>query len=154
VKAEPKDKVASGAASKGNTTPSGKPKPADISKKAKSLKRPGSPNLSESSGNESSHRRVKKQATGPSSLKGSRSTTPMPGQQRVVVKGGAGGAASDGEATAGEMSDGARARKQKIKIVGSGARGTPVGSRAGSPTPTQGLAGKSEAAEPVMNIQA
>jgi hypothetical protein len=47
------------------------------------------------------------------------------------------GSGSDGEATAGEMSDGAGARKKKIKLVGSN-RGTPTVSRAGSPDPPKG----------------
>ncbi|TPX15010.1 uncharacterized protein E0L32_004840 [Thyridium curvatum] len=126
-------KLSSGAASKGNTTPSGKHRLGDA-KKGKSLKRPGSPNLSESSGNESSRKKVKKHATG--SVQPSRSSTPLPGQQRSRAKG---GALSDGEATAGEMSDGG-VTKKKIKIIGTGARGTPVGSRAGSPVPSQGAA--------------
>ncbi len=46
------------------------------------------------------------------------------------------GSTSDGEATAGEMSDSAGPRK-KIKLVGS-ARGTPSASRAGSPVPALG----------------
>jgi transcription initiation factor TFIIF subunit alpha len=46
------------------------------------------------------------------------------------------GSGSDGEATAGEMSDGAISRKKKIKLVGSN-RGTPSASRAGSPNPSQ-----------------
>lgn len=48
------------------------------------------------------------------------------------------GSGSDGEATAGEMSDGAGPRPKKIKIGGTGPRGTPTASRAGSPNPTPG----------------
>lgn len=62
---------------------------------------------------------------------GSRSGTPIPGAARKKKLGA--GSTSDGEATAGEMSDGAGPRK-KIKLVGSN-KGTPSASRAGSPTP-------------------
>ncbi|KAF6825460.1 transcription initiation factor IIF subunit alpha [Colletotrichum plurivorum] len=131
-KGDNKDKNASGVSSKGNTTPSGRQKHTDALKKGKSLKRPGSPNLSESSGNESSRKKMKKHAI--ASVQQSRSSTPSSqgpaGQKSNLGK----GAMSDGEATAGEMSDG-QPRKKKIKLVGSGARGTPVGSRAGSPAP-------------------
>lgn len=48
------------------------------------------------------------------------------------------GSGSDGEATGGEMSDGAGPKKKKLKLVSSSARGTPSASRAGSPIPTQG----------------
>lgn len=50
---------------------------------------------------------------------------------------GGAGSGSDGEATAGEMSDSAGPKK-KIKLKGSGGRGTPSASRAGSPNPPQG----------------
>ncbi|WYZ45086.1 hypothetical protein EsH8_VIII_000402 [Colletotrichum jinshuiense] len=123
-----KDKTASGVSSKGDTTPSGRQKHTDAFKKGKSLKRPGSPNLSESSGNESSRKKMKKH--GAASVHQSRSSTPLAGQKSNLGK----GAMSDGEATGGEMSDG-QLRKKKIKLIGSGARGTPVGSRAGSPVP-------------------
>ncbi|EXF84110.1 transcription initiation factor IIF subunit alpha [Colletotrichum fioriniae PJ7] len=122
-----KDKTALGVSSKGNTTPSGRQKHTDALKKGKSLKRPGSPNLSESSGNESSRKKLKKHAA--ASVHQSRSSTPSGGLKSHLK-----GAMSDGEATGGEMSDG-QLRKKKIKLVGSGARGTPVGSRAGSPVP-------------------
>lgn len=104
-------------------------------KKVNSLKRPGSPNLSEmeSSGNESSRKRPKKNATG--SFRDSRGSTPVPGSQRPKK---APGAASDGEATGAEMSDGGRSKKMKKLPVGSHSRGTPVASRAGSPTPGSG----------------
>ncbi|TDZ35783.1 Transcription initiation factor IIF subunit alpha [Colletotrichum spinosum] len=131
-KGDLKDKNASAVSSKGNTTPSGRPKHTDALKKGKSLKRPGSPTLSESSGNESSRKKMKKNPM--SSFQQSRSSTPSSqgpaGQKSNLGK----GAFSDGEATAGEMSDG-QPRKKKIKLLGSGARGTPVGSRAGSPAP-------------------
>ncbi|CAK7204796.1 transcription factor IIF subunit tfg1 [Sporothrix eucalyptigena] len=122
---------------KGNTTPQGKK--SEAAKKGKSLKRPGSPNLSESSGNESSRKKIKKHANG-GSVKPSRSTTPLPGQppRSKIIKSGSStgaGALSDGEATGGEMSDGAGTGKRRIKIVGAGARSTPTSSRASSPNP-------------------
>jgi transcription initiation factor TFIIF subunit alpha len=111
-----------------------------VGKKGKSLKRPGSPNLSESSGNESSRKKVKKHANS-GSVRPSRSSTPLPGQppRTKILKSGSStgtGALSDGEATGGEMSDGAASGKRRIKIVGAGARSTPSGSRASSPNPT------------------
>jgi hypothetical protein len=48
------------------------------------------------------------------------------------------GSGSDGEATAGEMSDGAVAKRKKLKLVSHSARGTPSASRAGSPNPQGG----------------
>ncbi|KAI0132023.1 hypothetical protein BJ170DRAFT_679921 [Xylariales sp. AK1849] len=134
-----KDKVgASGTSSKGTNTPQGKKALADAAKKGKSLKRPGSPMASDSSGTEST-RKNKKKKTGPStaSLTGSRSTTPMPGG--LARRPGA-GSASDAEATGGEMSDGVGGKKKKKKMgthlgTGTGAKGTPAGSRAGSPNP-------------------
>lgn len=130
-----KDKNAN-ASSKGNGTPQGKKTLADAPKKGKSLKRPGSPMVSDSSGNESS-RKNKKKKTGPAgvSLMGSRSSTPIPRRP------GPPGSASDAEATGGEMSDGVGGKIKKKKAgsnlaTGTGARGTPVGSRAGSPVPS------------------
>ena len=119
---------ASGASTKGNTTPSGGKKGLDPLKKSKTLKRPGSPNLSDSSGNESSRKKKVKTAKN-SSLGPSRSTTPLPGRLRA-------GATSDGEGTAGEGSDAGQKKKIKIKTGGTGATGTPAGSRAGSPVPS------------------
>jgi transcription initiation factor TFIIF subunit alpha len=118
---------------KGNT-PQGKTKQSELSKKGKSLKRAGSPALSESSGNESTRKKLKKTAT---PATGSRAGSPLPPSLANKRKSKMGaGSGSDGEATAGEMSDGAGPKK-KIKIVGS-ARGTPTASRAGSPNPAQG----------------
>lgn len=68
----------------------------------------------------------------------SRSGTPLPagapGQKPKLGM----GSTSDGEATGGEMSDGARQKKKKLKLLGTGPRGTPTGSRAGSPVPGGG----------------
>ncbi|EJT74961.1 hypothetical protein GGTG_08799 [Gaeumannomyces tritici R3-111a-1] len=132
---DPKDAKDKKAAAKGSGA-AGKSK-ADATKGPKSLKRPGSPNLSESSGNESTRKKAKKTAT--SSVQPSRSGTPLP--QRTKVKP-AGSATSDGEATGGEMSDGGLKKKKLSKLGGTG---TPGGSRAGSPVPSQGPVGSSSA---------
>lgn len=126
-------------ASKTDGSTSSKPK-ALTDKKGKSLKRPGSPNLSEmeSSGNESSRKRVKKQATG--SVRGSRASTPMSSSQRSKA---VTGVMSDGEATGGEMSDAGRTKKKAPRVMvmsGSHGKGTPSSSRAGSPAPASGQA--------------
>ncbi|OIW32495.1 hypothetical protein CONLIGDRAFT_630177 [Coniochaeta ligniaria NRRL 30616] len=137
--ADQKDKFASGSNTKGNTTPSGKHKAAapDLSKKVKSLKRPASPNASESSGNESTRKLKKMKKTLPSGAAGSanasRSGTPLPARRAP------GGAASDAEGTANEGSDGGKPKPKKIKLVSSS---TPAGSRAGSPAPAPAQAGK------------
>lgn len=137
--AEQKDKLASGSNTKGNTTPSGRQKAPDLTKKLKSLKRPADPNVSDSSGNESTRKlkKIKKMLPGGagvgSSANASRSGTPLPKRP--------GGAASDGEATANEGSDGGKPRPKKIKLKAPGtATGTPAGSRAGSPVPQAGKA--------------
>jgi transcription initiation factor TFIIF subunit alpha len=145
---EGKDK-AEGSSSKGTNTPQGKKAAAEAAKKGKSLKRPGSPLVSDSSGTEST--RTKKKKTGPStsSLTGSRATTPLPGSQSRRPGAGSG---SDGEATAGEMSDGAIARKKKQRShlgTSTGGNGTPAGgSRAGSPVPGAGNRSPNAAARP------
>lgn len=85
----------------------------------------------ESSGNESSRKRPKKTATG--SVRDSRASTPVPQRTKKAP-----GAASDGEATATEMSDSGRPKllKKKSKlVVGSHGKSTPTGSRPGSPIP-------------------
>lgn len=136
--ADQKDKLASGSNTKGNTTPSGKQRGPDLTKKLKSLKRPADPNISDSSGNESSRKlkKIKKTlpgGTGVSSANVSRSGTPLPKRP--------GGAASDAEGTANEGSDGGKPRPKKIKLKTPGtATGTPSGSRAGSPVPQAGKA--------------
>ena len=115
-------------------TPKSKQKQEDASKKNKTLKRAGSPALSESSGNESTRKKLKKTST---NTPASRSGTPVPlAKPKALKKGGASrgaGSGSDGEMTAGEMSDGVVA-KRKIKLVAS-RRASPAGSRAGSPIP-------------------
>ncbi|KAI1209056.1 Rap30/74 interaction domain-containing protein [Annulohypoxylon truncatum] len=131
-----KDKEA-GTPSKGANTPQGKKAAAEAAKKGKSLKRPGSPIVSDSSGTESTRKMKKKKTT-----HDSRDSTPLPDRR---VKPGA-GSTSDGEGTAGEMSDGAGGKKKRLAPLAAGgvssSRGTPAGSRAGSPVPPQGAAGK------------
>ncbi|KAK1826751.1 hypothetical protein QBC39DRAFT_13527 [Podospora conica] len=143
--AEGKEPIGSGTASKGTTTPSGKQKAVEALKKGKG-KRPGSPNLSESSDNESSRKKMKV-TKNTSSVVPSRSGTPLPGRPKGV-----GVATSDGEATGGEGSDGGLRRKKKPKGTGAtGATGTPSGSRATSPAPpnTLGMApGRGDPATP------
>ena len=78
-KAKMESKLPSGASTKGTNTPSGRPKHKDPLKKEKNLKRPGSPNLSESSGNESSRKKQKNKH--PSSLHATRTSTPVPGSR-------------------------------------------------------------------------
>lgn len=129
------DKTSLDAKTKGpNGLPPGvKPKVGADGKKINSLKRPGSPNLSEmeSSGNESSRKRQKKMAKG--SLNDSGASTPVPGPQRPKTK----ALGGDGEAT--DMSDSNRSKKLQKKLpVGSHSKGSPVASRAGSPAPGLG----------------
>jgi transcription initiation factor TFIIF subunit alpha len=112
-------------------TPQGKQKP-EVPKKTKSLKRAGSPTLSESSGNESSRKKIKKTST---TTNGSRAGTPASQPSLARRRKTGHGSGSDGEVTAGEMSDSAVVSRKGVKLVGSGGRGTPVTSRAGSPNP-------------------
>lgn len=104
----------------------------DHTRKPKNIKRAGSPAYSDSSGNESGSKKLKKKNQKLSV--DSRSGTPVPGGVKKRKSALGAGSGSDGEATAGEMSDGAGPKK-KIRI-GSG-RGSPAASRAGSPNPGQ-----------------
>lgn len=124
-----KDKNGVGSSSKGPDTPQGKKSAADAAKKGKSLKRPGSPLGSDSSGTESTRNKKKKKLGPANSVTGSRSATPLPGGPSARGA----GSTSDGEATAGEMSDGAGGKMKRRPKLGTGAKGTPAGSRAGSP---------------------
>lgn len=125
AKAE-KEKNGTDPSSKKPGTPQGKKTAADAAKKGKSLKRPGSPLGSDSSGTESTRNKKRKKKLGPSgSVTGSRSATPLPTRGH--------GSTSDGEATAGEMSDGAGGKVKRRPHLGTGAKGTPTGSRASSP---------------------
>jgi len=144
-------KLPSGASSKGNNTPSGRPKHSDPTRKFNKLKRPGSPNLSESSGNESTRKKQKKHATQPGSSTpaGSRALSPsqsasgpLPLRSSTVKNSvnsnrlteinshsqNPSSAMSDGEATGGEMTDGGKRKKLKLRLQNS-----PGNSRAGSP---------------------
>ncbi|KAG8626522.1 hypothetical protein KVT40_005467 [Elsinoe batatas] len=123
------DKPASGPSSVGTNTPSGRTeKHSDPRLAGASLKRPGSPNLSEASGSESSRKRLKKEANGQfprpmsPSVDGSHSATRRRGA----------GSGSDTEASGNERS------RPKIRISGSRS-GSPVvsapSSRPGSPPP-------------------
>jgi len=60
-----------------------------------------------------------------------------------------GGATSDGEATGGEMSDGGKRRRIKLRLGGS-----PTGSRSGSPTTGRAASGGSRAGSPSVQTQA
>ncbi|KAF2473405.1 uncharacterized protein BDR25DRAFT_341479, partial [Lindgomyces ingoldianus] len=118
------DKLASGTSTKGTTTPSGAHKPIDMNKK----KRPGSPNLSEASGNESSRKKHKKKHAD-----GSRKTSlvHLSTNNELSKRGAASGSDS-------EMTDAGRKKKQKLKLkVGTSPSGSPGGSRAGSPAASQ-----------------
>ncbi|KAI1482861.1 Rap30/74 interaction domain-containing protein [Daldinia eschscholtzii] len=128
-----KDKEAGGS-SKGTNTPQGKKAAAEAAKKGKSLKRAGSPLGSDSSGTESIRKKKK-------TAHDSRSNTPLPRRGKPGA-----GSTSDGEGTAGEMSDGAGGKKKRLSPSVKGGKqstkGTPAGSRGGSPSPPQGTANK------------
>jgi transcription initiation factor TFIIF subunit alpha len=126
-KAPEGENVPSGTSTKGSNTPSSSQKPGDSSK---SKKRPGSPNLSEASGNESSRKKHKKKH---SDKLGDRKTSTLKGA----------GSGSDSE-----MTDAGKVKKQKVKkdktrlVLGSGSpSGTPGASRAGSPSASASRAG-------------
>lgn len=76
---EPAEKSASGTSTKGSNTPSNRPKTSDPLKLSSSqaLKRPGSPNLSEQSGNESSRKKQKKFGGGGSDSEATDSGKPL-----------------------------------------------------------------------------
>lgn len=113
-------------------TPQGKLKQSDPTRKTKSLKRAGSPALSESSGNESSRKKMRKTSvTSP----GSRSGTPSSQSFLVRRNPASQGPGSDGEATSGEMTDNVVTQRKAVNLVGSDSRGTSFVSRAGSPIP-------------------
>lgn len=151
-----KPKAPSEASSRGTNTPSGRPSKHQLpSVTSKSLKRPGSPNISEASGNESSRKKHRKfdgnagsqpiqppsrpmspsllppsssvpDATRPPNSRNPSSFSRLPHSNA--------GSGSEGEAagSGGEMSDGTR-RKQTLKLKMGSKRGTPQGSRAASP---------------------
>ncbi|KAL8832037.1 MAG: hypothetical protein Q9191_000530 [Dirinaria sp. TL-2023a] len=139
-------KISSGASSRGTNTPSGRASknPLPPTKPSSSLKRPGSPNMSEASGNESSRKKHKKNGFAASqppqppsrpmspNLAPPSSSAPAVGSKRPRSNAGSG---SEGEAagSGGEMSDNTR-RRVKLKLSQPSANGTPQLSRAGSPS--------------------
>ncbi|KAG5984071.1 hypothetical protein E4U55_006103 [Claviceps digitariae] len=136
---------------KSSMTPLGKSKQSDQVKKTKSLKRAGSPALSESSGNESSRKKMRK--TTAAAAPGGRSGTPA-SQPHLIHRNPTGqGSASDGEATAGEMTDGAVTQRKAAKLVGSNSRGTSSTPRAGSPTPIPAASPSSQIPQTSAGIQ-
>ncbi|KAF2457865.1 hypothetical protein BDY21DRAFT_421178 [Lineolata rhizophorae] len=172
----------SGASTKGTTTPSaaGKPpKPGDPARKpsAQSLKRPGSPNLSELSGNESARKKSKKLSAGAdAATSASRAISPGSdaGERKsALARNATAGATSgsDSETPLAETKKKMQANKTSAAAsattttatalparVGSGASpsGTPGGSRAGSPAfgtssnaPAGSVAGGSRAGSPI-----
>lgn len=124
--------IPSGASSKGTNTPSGNHKTVDIRNK----KRPGSPNLSEASGNESSRKKHKKNRD---KLAGGSRTSNLKGA----------GSGSDSE-----MTDAGKVRKKDKKkhrlMMGASPSGTPGTSRAGSPAASSQVNG-SRAGSPVAS---
>ena len=134
------------------------------------MKRPGSPNLSESSGNESTRKKHKKN-TGTNTPLGSRalspSSQPIPGQtphKSSIIKlainpnrlteinsrtPNPNVAMSDGEATGGEMSEGGKKKRLKLRLQGS-----PNTSRVGSPAPGRGGSRAASPQAPGMSFKA
>ncbi|KAI1004464.1 hypothetical protein K3495_g3749 [Podosphaera aphanis] len=150
AKNDPKSTL--GTNTKGTNTTGVKPKQVDTSKKSNVRKRPGSPNLSESSGNESSRKKPKKAHN----TQTSQSSTPTPGARQPQQNSGQfnrnsstfklnvnqarnydgkTGAAnpsptSEGGMTGGEMSE--ETKRRKLRIPGSNAASA-ASSRQGSP---------------------
>jgi transcription initiation factor TFIIF subunit alpha len=124
--------IPSGASSKGTNTPSGNHASVDI----KGKKRPGSPNLSEASGNESSRKKHKK----------SREKFADGSRQSSLANRRGPGSGSDSEMTdAGKLK---KSKKHKSRLViGTSPSGSPGASRAGSPAASSQLNG-SRAASP------
>jgi len=116
------DKPASGTSTKGPNTPSGTHRPVDVNKK----KRPGSPNLSEASGNESARKKHKKKHHDKNADPSRKSSLAH------LNDGSRRGAASGSDS---EMTDAGKQKMHKLKVrMGTGTPGaSPPGSRAGSP---------------------
>ncbi|KAK2865097.1 hypothetical protein FQN49_003912 [Arthroderma sp. PD_2] len=158
----------SGSSTKGTNTPSGRSKHTDPLKRAQAAarKRPGSPNLSDASGTDTSRKKPKNKHLSTqlsTSQPASRPISPAPQGQRKIsgansandvsntgqtaagakkrVRNGPGkaGSGSDVERAAAsgtEMSDSAISKRLKLNVPGGKSKaGTPIGSRAGSPTP-------------------
>ncbi|KAL1301761.1 hypothetical protein AAFC00_005959 [Neodothiora populina] len=130
------ESIPSGATSKGTNTPSGRQEKHGDALRNKSsianLKRPGSPNLSEASGSESTHKRVKKEHrsrnAGPS---GSMSPNGLPTRNFA-------GSGSDTETSGNEKR--IKRHQQHNKVMSGSPRdeannGTPASSRSGTPGP-------------------
>jgi transcription initiation factor TFIIF subunit alpha len=108
------DKTASGASTKGGSTPA--PRSTDVNKKKRPA--PGSPNMSEASGNESTRKKHKKKHE--KNADGTRKVGPLRA-----------GAASGSDS---EMTDAGKPKKHKLKVRLGGTPGaSPSASRAGSP---------------------
>ncbi|KAL4757229.1 transcription factor IIF subunit TFG1 [Aspergillus foveolatus] len=149
---EEKNKKDSLASSKGNTTPSGRLKHTDPSKKTAmnvSRKRLGSPNLSDASGTDTSRKKGKNKhspslsSTQPGSRPMSPVATSLPANKKRVRNTLPGaGSASDvegGAGSAGEMSETGKSKKLKLNPPPMTSQAiTPHGSRAGSPTSVAG----------------
>lgn len=117
--------IPSGASSKGTNTPSGNHKSVDI----KGKKRPGSPNLSEASGNESSRKKHKK------------NRDRLPDGSRKSALASSRGAASGSDS---EMTDAGKVKKSKKKsklTIGATPSGSPGVSRAASPAASPPMSG-------------
>ncbi|KAH0543710.1 hypothetical protein FGG08_002026 [Glutinoglossum americanum] len=167
-KAKDGEKLPSGASSKGTNTPSGRNKTSDLLKlkSSSTLKRPGSPNLSEASGTESSKKKKKHKKHGSSSQDtGTSPPSPVPmpsaptqlGQprkssvvslaidpaklQEVTSAPPRPSRANAGSNSDGETTDGGVSRKIKFRL-GSATSPSPTGSRAGSPNPSDGASKK------------
>ena len=128
--------LASGTSTKGSNTPSGNHKPLDI----KSKKRPGSPNLSDASGNESSRKKHKKNRE--KLADGTRKSA------LLNVKGAASG--SDSEMTDAGKIKKKKEKKEKNRIMISGSpSGSPGTSRAASPSASSQVNGSKPASTSV-----
>ncbi|KAF4547114.1 Transcription initiation factor IIF subunit alpha-like protein [Elsinoe fawcettii] len=138
------DKPVSGASSVGTNTPSGRnEKHGDPRSIGSSLKRPGSPNLSEASGSESSRKRLKKEANG----QFPRPMSPSIGGSVDGSRRRGAGSGSDTEASGNERS------RPRIKVSGSrsGSPGVSApSSRPVSPPPRPGSAAPPEGDMPSM----
>lgn len=160
---EEKNRKESGTSSRDHGTPSGRQKHTDPLKKGAARKRPGSPNVSDASGTDTSRKKAKSKhpSSQPTPQPNSRPMSPapssmqvscpvastsnpitnpiQPGKKRVRnVRPGAAGSGSDVDAagSAGEMSESGKTKKLKLNPPGMRSpSGTPQGSRAGSPTP-------------------
>ncbi|KAF7118994.1 hypothetical protein CNMCM5793_008634 [Aspergillus hiratsukae] len=146
---EDKNKKDSAPSTRGNVTPSGRPKHTEPLKKgpgAASRKRLGSPNVSDASGTDTSRKKAKSKhpSSQPTPQPTSRALSPTApsgqvGKKRIRNVAGGAGSASDadgGAGSGGEMSESGKIKKLKLNPHAATSQGgTPQGSRAGSPTP-------------------